>query len=122
MSLPRIALSLILTLALASAPVVQALAMAAASAPDSAGVHAGHAAMQGDAASAPSLAQPVNSCTQHDSCNGACCASCVQCFTGVTITQFHTDVIRPVLTSSVLHLFFSPSVALRDRPPRTLIH
>jgi len=117
MSLPRFALSLILTLALAGAPVVQALAMAGSSAPHAAGMHAGHAAQQ-DAASAHNHKQHNNSCAQHDSCNGSCCASCVQCFTGVPPLQYHTDVMLPVLSPSVHRLFFSSLIALRDRPPR----
>ena len=118
MSLPRIALSLILTLALAGAPVVQALAMAAASAPDAAGMHAGHAAQLDDSAPALSDNQNKNSCEQHDSCNGACCANCAQCFTGATLLQLYTDVIRPVLTPSVHRLLFSSLISLRERPPR----
>ncbi|HJX16908.1 MAG TPA: hypothetical protein VJ437_01795 [Acidiferrobacterales bacterium] len=118
MSLPRIALSMILTLALAGAPVVQALAMATASAPDSAGMHAGHAAQQDAAAAATSHNQNNNSCVQHDSCNGACCANCAQCFTGAPPLPFLTDVIRPVLTPSVHRLTFSSLISLRERPPR----
>jgi hypothetical protein len=118
MSLPRIALSLILTLALAGAPVVQALAMATASAPDAAGMHAGHAAQLDDSAPALSDNQNKNSCEQHDSCNGACCANCAQCFTGATLFQLYTDVIRPVLTPSVHRLLFSSLISLRERPPR----
>lgn len=118
MSLPRIALSLILTLALAGAPVVQALAMAAASAPDSAGMHTGHTTKLDDSAAALSLNQNKNSCTQHDSCNGACCAYCAQCFTGAPLFQLYTDVIRPVLTPSVHRLLFSSLISLRERPPR----
>ena len=118
MSLPRIALSLILTLALAGAPVVQALAMAAASAPDAVGMHAGHAAQLDDSAPALSDNQNKNSCEQHDSCNGTCCANCAQCFTGVMMFQLHTDVIRPVLTPSVHRLSFSSLISLRERPPR----
>ena len=118
MSLPRIALSLILTLALAGAPVVQALAMAASSAPHSAGMHAGHAAQLDDSVAAPSHNQHDNSCAQHDSCNGTCCANCAQCFTGVSLFQLPTDVIRPVLTPSVHRLSFSSLISLRERPPR----
>lgn len=118
MSLPRIALSLILTLALAGAPVVQALAMATAAAPDSAGMHAGHATQLDDSAAASSHNQNNNSCAQHDSCNGSCCANCAQCFTGVSLLPLHTDVIRPVLTPSVHRLSFSSLISLRERPPR----
>jgi len=117
MSRPRIALSLILTLALACAPVMQALAMAAVSAPDSASMHAGHAVQQ-DLAAATSHDQNNNSCAQHDSCNGSCCANCAQCFTGVSLLLLHTDVIRPVLTPSVHRLLFSALISLRERPPR----
>jgi len=120
MPLPRIALSLILTLALAGAPVVQALAMAAASAPGSAGMHAGHMAQPDAAAAAISHNQNKNSCAQHDSCNGTCCANCAQCFTGVVSFPLHTDVIRPVLTPSVHRLSFSFLLSLRERPPRLL--
>jgi len=118
MSLPRIALSLILTLTLAGAPVVQVLAMATASAPDSASMHAGHVAQLDNSVSAPSDNQNKNSCEQHDSCNGTCCANCAQCFTGVMMFQIHTDVIRPVLTPSVHRLSFSSLISLRERPPR----
>jgi len=118
MSLPRIALSLILTLTLAGAPVVQALAMATASAPASAGMHAGHAAQTDDSAAAPSHNQHNNSCAQHDSCNGKCCANCAQWFTGAPLLQLSTDVIRPVLTPSVHRLSFSSLISLRERPPR----
>ena len=118
MSLPRIALSLILPRALAGAPVVQALAMAASSAPDAAGMHAGHATQLDDSAPALSHNQHDNSCTQHDSCNGTCCANCAQCFTGVPPLLFFTDVIRPVLTPLVHRLLFSSLISLRERPPR----
>ena len=120
MSLPRIVLSLILTLTLAGAPVVQALAMAASSAPGSVGMHAGHTAQLDDAAAALDHNQHNNSCAQHDSCNGTCCANCAQCFTGVTPLPFLTDVIRPVLTPSVHRLSFSFLLSLRERPPRLL--
>ena len=118
MSLPRVALSLILTLTLAGAPVLQALAMATASAPDSAGMHAGHATQPDDVASVSSFQQNKSSCAQHDSCNGTCCANCAQCFTGVSLLPLHTDVIRPVLTPSVHRLSFSSLIFLRERPPR----
>jgi hypothetical protein len=117
MSLPRIALSLTLTLALAGAPVVQALAMTAAAMPGSTGMHAGHAAQLDDSASAINHDQNKNSCAQHDACNGACCANCAQCFTGAP-PLLHTDVIRPVLTPSVHRLLFSSLISLRERPPR----
>jgi len=109
---------MILTLALAGAPVVQALAMATAAAPDSAGMHAGHATQLDDSAAASSHNQNNNSCAQHDSCNGSCCANCAQCFTGVSLLPLHTDVIRPVLTPSVHRLSFSSLISLRERPPR----
>jgi len=118
MSLPRIALSLILTLALAGAPVVQALAMAAAAVPDAAGMHANHAAQYDDATAALDHDQHKNSCPQHDTCSGTCCANCAQCFTGATLFQLYTDVIRPVLTPSVHSLSFSSLISLRERPPR----
>jgi hypothetical protein len=118
MSLPRIALSLILTLTLAGTPVVQALAMATASAPDSVGMHAGHAAQLDDSAAALNHNQHNNCCTQHDSCNGTCCANCAQCSTGVPPLSFLSDVIRPVLTPSVHRLSFSSLISLRERPPR----
>lgn len=118
MSLPRIALSLILTLALAGAPVVQALAMTGATAPDSAGMHAGHATPSDDSATALNHDQHKNSCVQHDSCNGTCCANCAQCFTGAPPLLFLTDVLRPVLTPSVHRLSFSSLISLRERPPR----
>jgi hypothetical protein len=118
LSLARIALSLILALTLAGAPVVQALAMAAASAPGSAGMHAGHAAQPDDFAPALGHNQNKNPCAQHDSCNGTCCASCAQCVTGVPPLPLYTDVIRPVLTPSVHRLLFSSLIFLRERPPR----
>jgi hypothetical protein len=120
MSLPRIALSLLLTLTFSGAPVVQALAMtASSSASHSAGLHAGHADHQKDADSTTHRhKQHNNSCMQHDSCNGSCCTNCAQCFIGVSLSLLHTDVIRPVLTPSVNRLSFSSPIALRDRPPR----
>jgi hypothetical protein len=118
MSLPRIVLSLILTLALAGAPVVQALAMTSATTPDSAGMHAGHATQLDDSAAALSHSQNKNSCAQHDSCNGTCCANCAQCFTGVSPPPFLADIIRPVLTPSVHRLSFSSLISPRERPPR----
>jgi len=120
MSLPRIALSLILTLSLSGAPVVQALAMAVSSAPYSAGLHAGHANQQDGDASASSHQQHNKSCTQHDFCNGSCCANCAQCYLGISLPPLHTDVLRPVMTPSVYHLTFSAPIAPRDRPPRAI--
>jgi hypothetical protein len=117
MSLPRFALSLFLTLALAGAPVVSPLAMAAAPAPGATGTHAGHATHHNDAA--PTLKHDQsNSCAQHDFCDGSCCANCAQCFTGALSLQLQTDVIRPVLTPSAVRLAFGTLVSLRERPPR----
>jgi len=118
MSLPRIVLSLILTLTLAGAPVAQALAMAGAAAPASTGMHVGHDAQLDDSAAASSHNQHDNSCAQHDFCDGTCCANCAQCFTGVSLLPLSTDVIRPVLTPSVHRLSFSSLISLRERPPR----
>ena len=117
MSLPRFGLSLILTLALAAVPVVQALTMAASPAPDSAGMHAGHVVQHNDVAPALKHDQS-NSCAQHNFCDGSCCANCAQCFTGAPPLQFHTDIIRPVLTPSVHRLSFSSLISPRERPPR----
>ncbi len=119
MSLPRIALSLILTLTLAGAPVVQALAMTTAATPDAAGMHAGHAAQLDHSAAVASHNQHDNSCAQHDFCDGTCCANCAQCFTGAPPFPFLTEVVRPVLTPSVQQLSFSSLISLRERPPRT---
>ena len=118
MSLPRFALSFVLTLALAGAPVVQVLAMAASSAPDSTGMHAGHGAQQHDAAPVFTNESHSNACAQHDLCDGSCCANCAQCFTGALSLLFYTDVVRPVLTPSVYRLAISTQVSLRERPPR----
>lgn len=118
MSLPRIALSLILTLALAGAPVAQTVAMATAAAPDAAGMHVNHADQQDDVTVALDHDQHDNSCPQHDSCDGTCCANCAQCYTGVSLLPLSTDVIRPVLTPSVQRLSFSSLISLRERPPR----
>ena len=118
MSLPRFALSFVLTLALAGTPVVQALAMAASSAPGSAGMHAGHGAQQHDAALVLKNGSRGNACAQHDLCDGSCCANCAQCFTGAPPLLFYTDVLHPTLTPSVHRLAFRILVALRERPPR----
>lgn len=125
MSLPRIVLSLVLTVALSAAPVVQALAMAATSAPHAASLHASHADKSQyqndhDAASVLGHLQHNNTCEKHDSCNDSCCVSCVHCFTGMSLLPLPSDVIRPVLTPSVYRLSFSTPIALRDRPPRVL--
>jgi len=118
MSLPRFALSFVLTLALAGTPVVQALAMAAASAPDSAGMHAGHGAPQHDAAPVLKDGSHGSACAQHDLCDGSCCANCAQCFTGALPLLFYTDVLHPALMPSVHRLTFRTLVSLRERPPR----
>jgi len=118
MSLPRIALCLILTLTLSGAPVVQALAMATAATPDATGMHASHVAQLDDSAAVASHNQHDNSCAQHDFCDGTCCANCAQCFMGVSLLPLSTDVIRPVLTPSVHRLSFSSLISLRERPPR----
>ena len=126
MSLPRIVLSLVLTVALSAAPVAQALAMAASSAPQAAGLHASHAdrdyynQIDHDAASTHGHLQHSNSCVKHDSCNDSCCVSCTHCFTGMSLLPLPSDVIRPVLTPSVHRLSFSAPIAQRDRPPRVL--
>lgn len=125
MSLPRIVLSLVLTVALSAAPVVQALAMAATSAPHASGLHASHAdkndyQIDHNAASAHGHLQHKNACAKHDSCNDSCCVSCAHCFTGMSLLPLPSDVIRPVLTPSVYRLSFSAPIALRDRPPRVL--
>ena len=118
MSLPRFALSFVLTLALAGTPVVQALAMAAAPAPGSTGMHAGHGAPRHDAAPVLKNESHGSACAQHDLCDGSCCANCAQCFTGVPSPLFYTDVLRPALTPSTYSLAFRTLVALRERPPR----
>ena len=118
MSWPRFALSFVLTLALAGTPVVQALAMAASSAPGSTGMHAGHGASQHDAAPVLKNESHGSACAQHDLCDGSCCANCAQCFTGTPSSLLYTDILRPVLTPSVHRLALHTLVALRERPPR----
>ena len=120
MSLPRFALPFVLTLALAGAPVVQALAMAASSAPDSVGAHAGHGSPQHHDAALLKHDSHNNACAQHDLCDGSCCATCAQCVTGVSLLLFHADVFHPVLTPSEYRLAFRTLVAQHERPPRLL--
>ena len=120
MPLARFVLSFVLTLSLAGAPVAQALAMAAASAPDSISAHAGHESAQLDDAAHLKHDSHNEACAQHDLCDGSCCAACAQCVNGVSLFLFYTDVFHPVLTSSVHSLAFRTLVALRERPPRLL--
>lgn len=119
MSLPRIALSLVLSLTLVGAPAVQVFAMAVSAAPQTAGLHSGHVTQTVNVKLAGNHDQHKDPCGQHDSCAGSCCANCAQCLTGVPPNQFYTEVMQPVLTPSNYRLFFSPVIALRDRPPRT---
>lgn len=109
-------LSLLLALMLSTAPVVQVLAGAAAS--DGAGMHAGHAAQPDAVDPAVGHGEHENTCAQHDSCNGTCCASCAQSFTGVPAPLLLGDTVKPVLSPFVHRLSFSSPIFLRERPPR----
>jgi hypothetical protein len=82
-------------------------------------MHAGHATPPDDTASTPKHGQYNKSCTQHDFCDGTCCANCAQCFTGTLPFLFDTKILRPALTPSVQHLSFSTLPPPRERPPRT---
>ena len=114
----RMVLSLLLVLALSTAPVVQVVAGAAAS--DGAGLHAGQAALPAAVDPAASHGEHENTCAQHDSCNGTCCASCAQSFTGVPSPLLLRDAVKPVSPQFVRRLSFSSPIFLRERPPRTV--
>lgn len=112
----RFLFSLILGLALAGAPVLQALGKSAMPAPEAAASeHAGHtgsAHHQHDAS--------AGSCAQHVACDGQCCTSCAHSFTSPAILLLGDDRSRAVMTPAVQHLVFSSPVFLRERPPRML--
>ena len=118
MSLARFAISFVLTLSLAGAPVTQALATAVASTPDAIGAHAGHGPLLHDAAALQKPDSYDKACAQQDLCDGSCCATCAQCLTGVTLFLLYTDVLHPVLTPSIYRLAFRTLAAPRERPPR----
>jgi len=120
MSLTRYALSFLLSLALAGAPVVQTLAMDMSATPDMAAMqgvaavahHAGTAALESG--------QTHQSCAQHDICDGQCCAHCAQCLVGLLQFPVRTDISRTVLTPFVYSLAFYSPTSPRERPPRIL--
>lgn len=120
MSSPRLALAFVLTLTLAGAPVMQTLAMAASSVPDAAGAHASHGSPPPGAAAWLMHDSHNNACAQHDLCDGACCAACAQCVTGVFPLLLNTDVFHPVLTPSEYRLALRTLAAQHERPPRLL--
>jgi hypothetical protein len=120
MNLPRIMLSLILTLTLSGAPVTQALAAAA---PDVTTQHAGHVSHPAtDSDSAAGHDHHKNACAQHDSCESSCCKHCNKCSSGLSSSAVQTDVLQSVLTPSVDTLSFSSQSSPRERPPRTCRH
>lgn len=110
----RFILSLLLTLALSTAPVLHGLANAALSAPDAvASEHAGHtdgAHQQHNKSGSP--------CATHDACNGQCCTGCTHSFTGISLPLVNDAYTRSVMTPAVQHLVASSPSFARERPPR----
>lgn len=109
-------LTFLLAVIVAGAPVLPAFAFVHKGGDENA-IHASHG---GTADMSNHAAPKQTSCTQHDSCQGQCCASCAHCFSAVFL--LHPDFFRlqtaqtPILTALHPH----DLVALRDRPPRFL--
>jgi len=106
-----------LTVALASAPALPAMAMML-KAGDAHAVHVTHEGGHGNV-SDPAVTKQTP-CTQHDSCDGQCCAFCAQCFSAVSVILLDQTHSHPVQTSilSGLHPRLLPTSP--DRPPRFL--
>lgn len=110
-------LSLWLVLALVMAPVLPAFAMAI-KAGDAHAAHVSHDGQQANL-SDPTAEKQVP-CTQHDSCNGQCCAFCAQCFNAVSPAALGYIQPHPIQTPVLTTLHPRIFVASPDRPPRFL--
>lgn len=110
-------LSLWLALVLAAAPALPAFAMTI----KAGAAHAVHISHDGNHGNMSDHSAPKQSpCTQHDSCNGQCCAFCAQCFGAVSLLQLDQIRSHPVQTPVLAELHPRILVTSPDRPPRFL--
>jgi hypothetical protein len=110
-------ISMLLVVALAWAPALPSLAMAI-KASDSHALHASHEGNHGN--SSDTAATKQTPCTQHDSCNGQCCAFCAQCFSAVSLMLSDQTHSQPVQISNLTALHPRLLATSPDRPPRFL--
>ncbi len=109
--------SLWLVLALVMAPVLPSFAMTL----KAGDAHAVHVSHDGKHANTPDPAAPEQTpCTQHDSCNGQCCAFCAQCFGAVSMVLPDVSHAHPVQTPILTELHPRLLATSPDRPPRIL--
>lgn len=108
---------MLLAVALVGAPVLPSLAMAL-KASDNHVLHASHEGHHGNASD--SAATKQTPCTQHDSCNGQCCAFCAQCFSAVSLMFLDQTHSHPVQISFLTALHPRLLATSPDRPPRLL--
>ncbi len=104
----------ILAVAVAAAPVLPTLAFVSNDHSNQSAEHANHnmaVEQQAAHASVP--------CTDHDGCNGQCCATCAQCFTGAIQLPPGLSHTKPVQTAVVPRLHSVLLVALHNRPPQS---
>lgn len=102
-------LSLLLSLAVALAPVLPALASVSKAA-DPHAAHAAHMEKGTSAKQAP--------CAQHDGCNGQCCAACAQCFTAAISVAPVSKPSLPIQVPTKQHLHSYLMIAAHNRPPQ----
>ncbi len=107
-------LASILALALTAAPLFPAAA-ATAHGQDAHAAHAGHSTVQPGATDG-SISKTAP-CSQHDGCNGQCCAACAQCVIAVLTLSSPFLLTHTVLSSTVPRLHDRLPVAPHDRPP-----
>ncbi len=114
MSLFRTVLACVLTFSLLAPPLVPAAA-ATAHGQDAHAAHAGHSTVSPGATDG-SISK-ISPCSQHDGCNGQCCAACAQCFTAVFTLSPPFLPTHTVLFPIVPRLHDRLPVAPHDRPP-----
>ncbi len=110
-------LTLVLALIVAWAPVLPSFAMTI-EAGDAPAVHVSHAGNHADMSDHGAPKQTP--CTQHDSCDGQCCAFCAQCFSAVSLMLLDQAHSHPVQISNLTGLHPRLVATSPDRPPRIL--
>ncbi|MCR4346216.1 MAG: hypothetical protein NUV55_03265 [Sulfuricaulis sp.] len=110
-------ISMLLAIALVWAPALPSFAMMI-KAGDAHAVHATHDGNHGNVSDTATAKQTP--CTQHDSCDGQCCAFCAQCFGAVSMILPDEAQPHPVQSSILSELHPRLLVTSPDRPPRIL--
>ena len=105
-----------LVLTLVVAPVLPTFAMAIKAGAS----HAAHVSRDDAPAKLDPAAPKQTPCTQHDSCNGQCCAFCAQCFSTVSPVSLDQAHAHPARTPVLAALHPRLLITSPERPPRFL--